>query len=653
LSYDSSYEGRAGVRVKSLLSIPLVDEDSELIGILQLVNMARSVAAYAGDLDFLAHLGKVVAAAVFHHDKRQRRATKFDFLLEEGFASQEELTRAIQTARKNAGDPFRGDVVSILMDDFGVSAKAMQASLSRYYLTDFLPFDETRIIPPEIFKGYNPGYFKTNYAIPFALADDTLSIVLDNPFNSGLVRDLKSTYPAKRCRLFVGFRKDILQYIEQAHGLLATDDAAETPELEVDSPETGSPGGGQDEDILNEDAPLVVQIVNKLILDGYERNVSDIHVEPGQTNLETVVRFRKDGVCFEHTRIPASLSQAIISRIKVMSGLRLEEHRFPQSGKIRLKYSESVIELRVEVTPTVGRKEDVVLRILAGGTFLSIADLDLSEANQAALMGMVTKPYGILLAVGPTGSGKTTTLHALLHHLNSVEKKIWTVEDPVEITQPGLRQVQVNLNIKPEPFDFTKAMRSFLRADPDIIMVGEMRDKETATIAVEASLTGHLVFSTLHTNSAPETITRLIEMGIDPLNVSDSLLGVLAQRLVRVLCDACKSAYTPDAAELESLTVACGRAYTDACGLGEDIDTLFRPQGCEVCSQTGFRGRMGLHELLPATPEVKQVISSGQNVTKIRDQALAAGMRSLKMDGVRRVIKGQTTLSEVLKVCIE
>ena len=224
---------------------------------------------------------------------------------------------------------------------------------------------------------------------------------------------------------------------------------------------------------------------------------------------------------------------------------------------------------------------------------------------------------------------------------------------PVEITQPGLRQVQVNFNIKPEPFDFAKAMRSFLRADPDIIMVGEMRDRETALIAVEASLTGHLVLSTLHTNSAPETITRLIEMGIDPINVADSLLGVLAQRLVRVLCDDCKSEYKPDAAELESLTVACGRAYTDACGLEEDIRTLFRPQGCEACSQTGFRGRMGLHELLPATPAVKQVISSGRNVTEIRDQALADGMRSLKMDGVRRVIKGQTTLAEVLKVCID
>ena len=295
----------------------------------------------------------------------------------------------------------------------------------------------------------------------------------------------------------------------------------------------------------------------------------------------------------------------------------------------------------------------MVMRILEGGTFLSIDDLDLSENNRSALLGMIAKPYGILLAVGPTGSGKTTTLHAILHHLNSVEKKIWTVEDPVEITQPGLRQVQVNFNIKPKPFDFARAMRSFLRSDPDIIMVGEMRDKETATIAVEASLTGHLVLSTLHTNSAPETITRLIEMGIDPLNVADSLLGALAQRLVRVLCADCKKDYAPDTAEVEALTAVCGREYAAASNLKANASRLFQPVGCERCNNTGFRGRVGIHELLPATATVKQAITSGQTMTTIRDKALADGMRTLKMDGIRRVIAGQTTMAEVLKVCID
>lgn len=653
LRYDARYEDRTGVRVRSILSAPMLENESDLIGVIQLVNTTRPVDSYSGNLDLLVHLGKLVAAAVFHHDERQRRATKFDLLLEEGIVSPEEFTRAISSARENANDPIKGDPVSVLMDAYKVPAKAMQASLSRYYMTDFLPFDETRIIPPDLFKGYNTGYFRRNFIVPIELKENRLTILLSNPFNTDLIRELKQTYMAERCRLFVGFRKDILNYIDYATGV-AFDEAQASELTQISTAEPTETDADKDEDILNEEAPLVVQLVNKLILDAYQRGVSDIHIEPGIAEQETIVRFRKDGTCFQHTQIPASLSPAIINRTKIMAGLKIEEHRFPQSGKIRLKYGDSVIELRVETTPTVARREDVVMRILAGGgTFLSIDDLDLSDNNRSALLGMIAKPYGILLVVGPTGSGKTTTLHAILHHLNSVEKKIWTVEDPVEITQSGLRQVQVNFNIKPKPFDFARAMRSFLRADPDIIMVGEMRDKETATIALEASLTGHLVLSTLHTNSAPETITRLIEMGIDPLNVADSLLGALAQRLVRVLCADCKKDYAPDTAEIETLTTVCGREYAAACNLEGNVGRLFRPVGCERCSNTGFRNRVGIHELLPATATVKQAITSGQTMTAIRDKALADGMRTLKMDGIRRVIAGQTTMAEVLKVCID
>ncbi len=649
LRYDARYEDRTGVRVRSIVSAPMLENESDLIGVIQLINTTRPINSYTGKLDLLVHLGKLVASAVFQHDQRQRRMTKFDLLLEEAIVSPEEVTRAISAARENTNDPIKGDPVSVLMDAYKVPAKAMQASLSRYYLTDFLAFDETRIIPPDLFKGSNTGYFRKNFIIPLELKENCLTILLSNPLNTDLIRELKEIYMAKRSRLFVGFRKDILSYIDHAAGM-ASDKAQIRESTQTFIAETG---GGKDEDILNEGAPLVVQVLNKLILDAYQRGVSDIHIEPGIAEQKTTVRFRKDGVCFQHTQIPASLTPAIINRTKIMAGLNIAEHRFPQSGKIRLKYGDSVCELRVETTPTVGRKEDVVMRILEGGTFLNIDDLDLSENNRSALLGMIAKPYGILLAVGPTGSGKTTTLHAILHHLNSVEKKIWTVEDPVEITQPGLRQVQVNFNIKPKPFDFASAMRSFLRSDPDIIMVGEMRDKETATIAVEASLTGHLVLSTLHTNSAPETITRLIEMGIDPLNVADSLLGTLAQRLVRVLCADCKKSYTPDTAEVEALATAYGREYVDANFAEGNVGRLFRPVGCERCDKTGFRGRVAIHELLSATATVKQAITSGQTMTEIRDKALAAGMRTLKMDGIRRILAGQTTMAEVLKVCID
>jgi type II secretory ATPase GspE/PulE/Tfp pilus assembly ATPase PilB-like protein len=682
LRYDSRYEERTGVRIRSIISVPLLDKESNLVGLVQLINPQRPVHAYRNSLQALINIAKLVATAVFHHDERQRRATKFDLLLEEGVVSPEEIDRAIQSARKNADDPIQGDPVSVLMNEFGVPEKGMQASLSRYYLTDFLPYDKERIVSPDLLKGFNADYFRRHFVFPIELDGDTLTLVASDPFQTAAIRELKQIFTAKHCRIFVGYRKDILRYIEDALGGAADEaddqarartsrqyladgsrnkaagagdgsDAGSAAQTEEEKDAATAEEANQMEDILDEQAPLVVQQVNKLILEAYKIGASDIHVEPGLGRGDTVVRYRKDGACYEHARVPAGITPALINRIKVMSGLRLEEHRFPQSGKIRIKYGDFVIELRVEVTPTVGRKEHVVMRILAGGKFLSIDDLDLSEANRTALMGMIAKPYGILLAVGPTGSGKTTTLHSILHHLNAPEKKIWTVEDPVEITQPGLCQVQVNLNIKPEPFDFAKAMRSFLRADPDIIMVGEMRDKETANIAVEASLTGHLVLSTLHTNSAPETVTRLIQMGIDPLNLADSLLGVLAQRLVRVLCKDCKKAYTPDTAEIQKMSAACGKDYVDACGLDGEVEKLFAPVGCESCSHTGFRGRAGIHELLPATAAVKEAIASSRNISSIRDLALADGMRTLKMDGIRRVTAGQTTIAEVLKVCID
>ncbi len=363
LSYDARYEDRTGVRVRSIVSAPMLENESDLIGVIQLVNTTRPIDSYTGKLDLLVHLGKLVASAVFQHDERQRRMTKFDFLLEEAIVSPEEVTRAISSARENANDPIKGDPVSVLMDAYKVPAKAMQASLSRYYMTDFLAFDKTRIIPLDLFKGSNTEYFKRNFIIPLELKENCLTILLSNPFNTDLIREIKEIYMAKRSRLFVGFRKDILSYIDHAAGV-APDKAQTRKSTQISTAKTG---GGKDEDILNEGAPLVVQVLNKLILDAYQRGVSDIHIEPGIGEQKTTVRFRKDGACFQHTQIPASLTPAIINRTKIMAGLNISEHRFPQSGKIRLKYGDSVCELRVETTPTVGSKEDVVMRILEGG----------------------------------------------------------------------------------------------------------------------------------------------------------------------------------------------------------------------------------------------------------------------------------------------
>jgi type II secretory ATPase GspE/PulE/Tfp pilus assembly ATPase PilB-like protein len=397
----------------------------------------------------------------------------------------------------------------------------------------------------------------------------------------------------------------------------------------------------------------VVPLSPKMILDAYARGASDIHVEPSPGKLNTQVRIRVDGACSVYQTIPYSYKNAVVSRIKIMSDLDISERRKPQDGKINFKkYSGKDIELRVATVPTQGGVEDVVMRILAAGEPIPLDKMGFSERNYDNFVKAITKPYGLIFCCGPTGSGKTTTLHSALSQINTVDRKIWTAEDPVEITQKGLRQVQVHPRIG---FDFAAAMRSFLRADPDVIMVGEMRDRETTHMGIEASLTGHLVFSTLHTNSAPESITRLLDMGMDPFNFADALIAILAQRLLRTLCKNCKQPYNPTKAEYDELVREYGQAlfeknvqppYTS------DL-MLYRPEGCEMCNRTGYRGRMGLHELLVASDKIKEMIQVRAPMANIRDQAIEEGMTTLKQDGIEKVLAGHADFKEVRKVCIK
>jgi type II secretory ATPase GspE/PulE/Tfp pilus assembly ATPase PilB-like protein len=342
----------------------------------------------------------------------------------------------------------------------------------------------------------------------------------------------------------------------------------------------------------------------------------------------------------------------MISRIKIMSNLDITVRRIPQDGKIKFRRPNGdEIELRVATIPTQGGVEDVVMRILAKGTTMPLDAMGLSERNHKEMLSILSKPYGMILVVGPTGSGKTTTLHAALAYINKPDRKIWTAEDPVEITQYGLRQVQVQPKIG---FDFAAAMRAFLRADPDVIMVGEMRDFETAKTGVEASLTGHLVFSTLHTNSAPETITRLLDMGIDPLNFADALLGILAQRLVRTLCKSCREAFHPSPDEFEEVVESYGREQFEKLNIPYTDDlVLYRPKGCDACDKSGYRGRMGIHELLVGTDEIKRLIQKHATVEEMRNVAIAQGMTTLLQDGIFKSLKGFTDFKQVRRVCIK
>ena len=335
-----------------------------------------------------------------------------------------------------------------------------------------------------------------------------------------------------------------------------------------------------------------------------------------------------------------------MSRIKIMSGLDIAERRKPQDGKCAVRFRGQPIELRVATIPTVNG-ESVVLRILAASEPLPVEKLNLSERNISELKKLVVRPHGIMLVVGPTGSGKTTTLHAVLGHINTPERKIWTAEDPVEITQSGLQQVQVLPKIG---FDFAAALRSFLRADPDVIMIGEMRDRETASSGIEASLTGHMVFSTLHTNSAAETVTRLLDMGIDPISFSDALLGVLAQRLVRTLCDKCKQAYQPTTREIESLIHYYGEQYFDELNVDRAGLTLYKAKGCEHCAGSGYRGRTGVHELLVSSPEMIELIYKNATAGEIHSLSVQQGMRTLMQDGIAKLLRGQTDIEQIMKV---
>ena len=407
---------------------------------------------------------------------------------------------------------------------------------------------------------------------------------------------------------------------------------------------------GDSDNGVSESDSHIVMLVNKILLDAYNKGASDIHFEPAFRTQPFQVRYRIDGTCRAAHQIPAGYKRAIISRIKIMANLDISERRKPQSGKILMTKNNRKIEYRVEVSPTVGGNEDAVLRILTSAEPLPLDDMGFSPANLDAFRKALKQPYGIILCVGPTGSGKTTTLHSALKFINTPEIKIWTVEDPVEITQAGLRQVQVHSKIG---LTFHEALRSFLRSDPDVIMVGEMRDSETAKTALEASLTGHLVLSTLHTNSAPETIIRLIEMGMDPFNFSDSLLAVLAQRLARRLCDKCKQRYHPDKNEYDELvTIYDQKWFHEHYVRPYSAEfTLMKKGGCDVCNGTGYKGRAAIHELLLNTETVKQLIRHKATIDEIKITAIREGMKTLLMDGVQKIFQGITDREELLRVC--
>jgi type II secretory ATPase GspE/PulE/Tfp pilus assembly ATPase PilB-like protein len=571
--------------------------------------------------------------------------------VDKGLLSEKDIENAVGSARVN-----QMDVTRILLEDFKISKEELLGALAHFYNCSAVDLDG-RTMPADLKERLAPEFLKKNMCAPVEKKEGTLLVAVEDPYDLTRLDAIKAVNVAPRHDFVVALRGDIVDYINGSYGLGTL--SAEEQDLGRIITQLGS---GDEEEMEGEAAEAlgaeidetdsgIVKLCNQIIIDAYNRGASDVHVEPYGKTAPTQVRLRIDGECTKYLEIPAPHRNAVVQRLKIMARLDIAEKRKPQDGKIRFRGPMGTIELRVATIPTSGGNEDVVMRLLAAAKPLPLERMGFSERNIVEFKKILEKPYGICLVVGPTGSGKTTTLHSGLGHINTVDMKIWTAEDPVEITQPGLRQVQVHPKID---FTFANAMRAFLRADPDVIMVGEMRDHETAATGVEASLTGHLVLSTLHTNSAPETITRLLDMEIDPFNFADALLGILAQRLVRTLCKDCKEAYAPSQEEFAELMESYGLEHWDKLGLRYSPEfRLYRPKGCAKCGGSGYKGRMGLHELLVGTDTIKRLIQRRDPVEQIRNQAMAEGMTTLLQDGIMKVVHGHTDFQQVRSVCMK
>jgi type II secretory ATPase GspE/PulE/Tfp pilus assembly ATPase PilB-like protein len=567
-----------------------------------------------------------------------------DILVEAGLVTREQVEKAFES--QQSGKKIK--VGELLVSQGLITEEQLLSALATKFRLQYL--DLETVIPSEEALGrLSEGLASRLQVLPLEANGNILVVATSSPTDPTIGDSLRFSTNCN-IELVVASSRQISAAIDRYyhHGrdaidtlLLSMKDEAHSMTVEEEIEETR---------VVEPDSE-VIALINRILLDAYKRGASDIHFEPGAGKNPVIIRYRIDGECVVAHKIPASFKSAIISRIKIISGLDIAERRKPQSGKIMLRFEQRKLEYRVEITPTVGGQEDGVMRLLSASKPLPLAEMGLLPHTLDRFTELLAKPYGIILCVGPTGSGKTTTLHSALGNINTTERKIWTAEDPVEITQQGLRQVQVNPKIG---FNFAEALRSFLRADPDVIMIGEMRDAETARIAIEASLTGHLVFSTLHTNSAPETVVRLVDMGMDPFNFADALLGVMAQRLTKKLCDYCKKRVRPTSEEYDTLVASFAHDAGQRANLlpsREDATVMVR-KGCERCGGSGYKGRFAIHELLLGTPAIKQAVRQAAGVEELRSIALSEGMWTLRMDGIMKVLSGYTDMEQIFKVCM-
>ena len=657
LRFDQRWDKQTGFRTRSVVASPIMFE-KYLLGVVQLINKRPTGSFTAQDLAAAEEIARILGIAFYnqHRAARQSKPSKFGYLVDKGVVSEKDLEGAASNARVN-----NLDITKVLVDDYSVPREELAKSLAAFYSTECFSYDGVARIPDDIKERVGSDMWKKYVCAPVKRDQGKLIIALDDPHDLTRLDAIRAMTLSPRYDFWVASKPDLLQYIADSYGEklgsegggASSDDG---PSLDDVIASLGD-GEVEIEDEKEKDAPEVdetdsgiVRLANQLILQSFAMGASDIHIEPYGNKLPCEIRIRVDGSCQKLWEVPGGHRNALVQRLKIMATLDISERRKPQDGKIRFRYSKGLIELRVATIPTTNGNEDVVMRILAGSKPLPLEKMGFSERNLPKFQEIVQKPYGIVLVCGPTGSGKTTTLHSALGFINKVDRKIWTAEDPVEITQKGLRQVQVHPKIG---FTFATAMRAFLRADPDVIMVGEMRDHETAAIGIEASLTGHLVFSTLHTNSAPETITRLLDMDIDPFNFADALLGILAQRLIRTLCASCKEGFTATEEQWDEIRKIYGEELFPELEKERETTTLYKPAGCKKCGDTGYKGRLGVHELMAGTDEVKKAVQARAPIDELRALAIKGGMRTLIQDAMAKMLDGYTDLKQARSIAVK
>lgn len=628
LKFADKFDKSSSFKTKSILCVPILNA-GVLLGVMQVINKTKGD-FQDQDLEVANGLTNIIG----NKFRFELGGTKqpFQYLVHRNLISEAALENTVNNARD------RVQLVHKLVNEHRIAEKEVGHALSVHFQVPYLEYhpDKYHLFQNE--SRLNVSYLKRNYVAVIADARENPIVLMAEPNNAALLMEVEAALGIESYEICVALPNAILQYLGEA-----TSDSKGPGEMDeiLDEISTTSDETEEFADELSDDAPAVVRLVSRILHDAKRMNASDIHVD-AEKGGPTRVRMRIDGVCRDITQIPASHHNAVIARIKIMANLNIAEKRVPQDGKLAFRMQGKPVEVRVATIPTVAG-EGVVMRILAAGGAMPMDKMNLSPRNMDMLKNMIVKPHGILLVVGPTGSGKTTTLHAVLGYLNTPEKKIWTAEDPVEITQAGLQQVQVSPKIG---FTFANALRAFLRADPDIILIGEMRDKETAHAGIEASLTGHLVLSTLHTNSAPETITRLLDLGLDPVNFSDACVGILAQRLIRTICGNCKEEYVASDTEVEFIKRQYGEDILDELNIQQPLK-LHRGKGCEECGETGYKGRTGVHELLAMTSELRALVYKEAAVAEMKEQATKDGMRTLVQDGLYKVIKGDTDIAQV------